>query len=119
MVRAVVLALPRGITRLRRSPPPEAPALVGLVALAVLITVGGAVLGFGLLPPGVQVIPLLGGGLLLSGASYGAILRGSFSRPRGAAVSPPPARRSRPPTISRSCTSSSGATGACSRGSIA
>ena len=65
LVRAVVLALPRGITRLRRSPPPEAPALVGLVALAVLITVGGAVLGFGLLPPGVQVIPLLGGGLLL------------------------------------------------------
>jgi hypothetical protein len=65
LVSAAVLALPRGVTRLRRSPPPEGPALVGLVALAVLITVGGATLSFGLLPPGVQVIPLLGGGLLL------------------------------------------------------
>ena len=65
IVAAVVLALPRGVTRLRRHPPPEGPALVGLVALAVLIAVGGTVFGFGLFPPGVQVLPLLGGGLLL------------------------------------------------------
>jgi hypothetical protein len=65
LVAAVVLALPRGVTRLRRSPPPEGPALVGLVVLAVLIAVGGTVLNFELLPPGVQVLPLLGGGLLL------------------------------------------------------
>ena len=44
LVSAVVLALPRGVTRLRRSPPPEGPEIVGLVALTVLITVGGAAL---------------------------------------------------------------------------
>ena len=65
VVQAVVLALPRGITRLRRSPPPEGPALVGLVVLSLLIAVGGLLLGVGLMPPGVQVLPLLGGGLLL------------------------------------------------------
>ena len=65
MVQAVVLALPRGITRLRRSPPPEGPALVGLVALSVLATVGGVVVGVGFFPPGLLVLPLLGGGLLL------------------------------------------------------
>ena len=65
LVAAVALALPRGVTRLRRSPPPEGPALVGLVLLAVLFTVGGALVGFSAFPPGVQVLPLLGGGLLL------------------------------------------------------
>ena len=64
-VAAVVLALPRGVTRLRRSPPPEGPALVGLVVLAVLVVLGGALLGPQWVPPGVQVLPLLGGGLLL------------------------------------------------------
>ena len=65
LIAAVVLALPRGVTRLRRSPPPEGPALVGLVVLALLVTVGGIAVGVSLLPPGVQVLPLLGGGLLL------------------------------------------------------
>ena len=65
MVAAVVLALPRGVTRLRRSPPPEGPSLVGLVLLAVLFAAGGELVGFGFFPPGVQVLPLLGGGLLL------------------------------------------------------
>jgi hypothetical protein len=65
LLAAVVLALPRGVTRLRRSPPPEAPALVGLVVLSLVVTVGGVLLGVSLLPPGVQVLPLLGGGLLL------------------------------------------------------
>jgi hypothetical protein len=65
LVAAVVLALPRGVTRLRRSPPPEAPALVGLVVLSLVVTLGGVFLGVSLLPPGVQVLPLLGGGLLL------------------------------------------------------
>ena len=65
LVAAVVLALPRGVTRLRRSPPPEGPALVGLVVLSLLVAVGGMVFGVRLLPPGVQVLPLLGGGLLL------------------------------------------------------
>ena len=65
LVRAVVLALPRGITRLRRSPPPEPAALVGLVVLSVLATAGGEVFGVGFFPPGLLVLPLLGGGLLL------------------------------------------------------
>jgi len=63
--RSVLLALPRGITRLRRSPPPEGLALLGLIVLAVLILVGGRTLGTRLVPPGMQVLPLLGGGLLL------------------------------------------------------
>ena len=65
LVAAVVLALPRGVTRLRRSPPPEGPALVGLVLLSLLVALGGMLLGVRLVPPGVQVLPLLGGGLLL------------------------------------------------------
>jgi hypothetical protein len=65
LVRAVVLALPRGITRLRRSPPPEGPALVGLVALSLLAAAGGVAFGVAILPPSFQVLPLLGGGLLL------------------------------------------------------
>jgi len=72
--RAVVLALPRGITRLRRSPPPEGPALVGLVALAVLAAVGGVAFGVELLPPGFQVLPLLGGGLLLQRRSMRVLM---------------------------------------------
>ncbi len=77
IVTALVLALPRGVTRLRRSPPPEGPALVGLVLLAVLFAAGGTVFGFGFFPPGVQVLPLLGGGLLLRRRSMRAP-----SRPR-------------------------------------
>ena len=64
-VRAVGLALPRAVTRLRRDPPPERIALPGLIAFAVLSVVAGAVLGPSLVPPGFQIIPLLGGGLLL------------------------------------------------------
>ena len=65
-LRAAVLALPRGVTRLRRHPPPEPAALAGLVVLAVLVAVGAQVLGPGVLPPAAtQVLPLLGGGLLL------------------------------------------------------
>ena len=71
---AVLLALPRGITRLRRSPPPEGPALIGLVVLAVLGLVGGAVLGPRLVPPAVQVLPLLGGALLLRRRSMRALM---------------------------------------------
>ncbi len=74
LAQAVVLALPRGITRLRRSPPPERPSLVGLVALSVLVAVGGVYLGVDLLPPGVQVLPLLGGGLLLQRRSMRVLM---------------------------------------------
>ena len=55
----------RGLTRLRRDPPEERVALVSLMLLAVAGSAGSAVFGPQLVPPGVQVIPLLGGGLLL------------------------------------------------------
>ena len=74
MVRGVVLALPRGITRLRRSPPPEGPALAGLVLLAVLSLIGQQAVGVQLFPPALQVLPLLGGGLLLRRASMRALM---------------------------------------------
>ncbi len=64
-VRAVGLALPRGVTRLRRDPPPERTALAGLVGLTVVGLLAGKVFGPALVPPGVQIIPLLGGALLL------------------------------------------------------
>ena len=73
-LRAVVLALPRGITRLRRSPPPERAALAALVALSLLTLVAGRVLGPGLVPPVFQVVPLLGGGLLLRRAQMRQLL---------------------------------------------
>jgi hypothetical protein len=62
---SVVSAFPDSVTRLRRNPPPEHLALAGLMAFAVLAVVGGQVLGPLLVPPGFQIIPLLGGGLLL------------------------------------------------------
>jgi hypothetical protein len=74
VLRAVVLALPRGVTRLRRSPPPERVALVALVALSLLTVIGGRVLGPELVPPGSQILPLLGGGLLLRRAQMRALL---------------------------------------------
>ena len=74
LASAVLLALPRSVTRLRRSPPPEGPALGGLVVLSVLVTVGGMVLGVRLLPPGVQVLPLLGGALLLQRRSMRVLM---------------------------------------------
>ncbi len=61
----VLYAVPRGVTALRRSPPPEQPALVVLVLLSLLTVVGTQELGPELVPPGVQVLPLLAGGLLL------------------------------------------------------
>ena len=73
-VAAVVLALPRGIARLRRSPPPERPALVGLVGFAVLLVVGGETLGAEYVPPSAQVLPLLGGSLLLRREAMRALI---------------------------------------------
>ena len=73
-VVAALLALPRAVTRLRRTPPPEGPALVGLVALAVGAVVGGRVFGAQAMPPAFQVLPLLGGGLLLRRAAMRALI---------------------------------------------
>ncbi len=63
--RAVALSLPQVVTRLRRRPPSEQLALPALVLLAVAIPVAGEIAGPALFPPVAQVLPLLGGGLLL------------------------------------------------------
>lgn len=62
---AVLLSLPRAVTTLRRSPPAEGPALVGLLLLSVLIVVGRLTFGEEVAPSGAQIVPLLGGALLL------------------------------------------------------
>lgn len=59
------MSLPRTVTRLRRNPPPERPALFGLVVFSMLTSVGGVVLGPTIVPPAAEVLPLLGGALLL------------------------------------------------------
>ncbi len=63
--RAMALALPRGVTRLRRRPPAEPVALLGLVGLSLLLVVGSVLLGQAVVPSSSQVLPLLGGALLL------------------------------------------------------
>ncbi|MCW2715819.1 MAG: serine phosphatase [Frankiales bacterium] len=63
---AVALALPRAVTRLRRDPPGERLALCVLMLVAVAGVAGSTLVGPQVIPPGVQVLPLLGGGLLLS-----------------------------------------------------
>ena len=62
---AVLLALPRAVTSLRRRPPAEGPALVVLMLLSVLVVVGRLALGSEVVPSSSQVVPLLGGALLL------------------------------------------------------
>ncbi len=64
-VRAVVLALPRAVHRLRTSPPPERVALPVLVVLSLLAIPGSEVFGLAYVPTSAQVLPLLGGALLL------------------------------------------------------
>ena len=64
-LRQVVTALPRGVTRLRHDPPPEGTALAGLVLLSLLAIPGTIAFGPTIFPATYQVIPLLGGGLLL------------------------------------------------------
>jgi hypothetical protein len=54
----------RGRAR-RRTDPDERVALAGLVALALVGLIGTLGFGPGFVPPSVQVLPLLGGGLLL------------------------------------------------------
>ncbi|MBC7375201.1 MAG: serine/threonine-protein phosphatase [Frankiales bacterium] len=62
---AVLLSLPRAVASLRSSPPAEGPALFCLLLLSVLIVVGRLVLGEQVVPSGAQIVPLLGGALLL------------------------------------------------------
>ena len=65
----MALALPRAVTRLRHSPPDERLALPALVVLSLAAVPLGELFGIGLVPTAFQVVPLLGGALLLrSGA---------------------------------------------------
>jgi len=64
-VEAGLLVLPRGVTRLRQNPPPERRALVLLVLLSLALMVGGSLWGSQAVPSSSQVLPLLGGALLL------------------------------------------------------
>jgi hypothetical protein len=71
--RAVGLALgavPRLVTRLRREPPPEQVALVALLVLSGALFALSFAIGSQWAPPGLQVVPLLLGGLLLARKSY-------------------------------------------------
>jgi len=54
------------VTRARREPPPEHIALTGLVAFSIVLHVAGLAAGARIVPPGSQILPLLGGGLLLN-----------------------------------------------------
>ena len=63
--RAVTLALPRAVEALRSAPPAEPLALGGLVLLSLLSLAGCVLLGPSIVPPGFQILPMLGGGLLL------------------------------------------------------
>jgi hypothetical protein len=64
--RSLLGAVPRALTRLRREPPPESIALTALVAFSIASHIAGLVAGPQVVPPGFQILPLLGGGLLLS-----------------------------------------------------
>jgi hypothetical protein len=59
------MALPSTVTRLRRNPPPERPALIGLILFSLLTSLGSVLLGPQYVPPAAEVLPLLGGALLL------------------------------------------------------
>ena len=63
--RRLLGTVPAFVTRLRREPPPEPVTLVGLVALSLLLLLLAVRIGNRWLPPSVQAVPLLGGGLLL------------------------------------------------------
>jgi hypothetical protein len=62
---AVLATALHAVLRVRREPPREKVALAGLSGLAVLALAGSLVANEQLFPPGIQVLPLLGGGILL------------------------------------------------------
>ena len=60
----------RAVTRVRLSQPPEGAALVGLVLLSVSALVAAVTLSPRWFPPSFQVLPLLGGSLLLGRRAF-------------------------------------------------
>jgi len=63
-------AVPRGVTRLRRNPPPQPYALLVLVFAAAGLLLCAHLFGSELFPPGLQAVPLLFGGLLLGRRAF-------------------------------------------------
>ncbi len=64
-LRPVMLALPRALARLRRDPPREPAALLGLCLLSAALAAGGLRFGAEWAPASAQGLPLVLGGLLL------------------------------------------------------
>lgn len=64
-LRRTATLLPRAVTHLRHAPPPERLALASLVVLSLLALPGTSLFGPAIFPASFQVIPLLGGALLL------------------------------------------------------
>ncbi|HWG94788.1 MAG TPA: hypothetical protein VNU66_11235, partial [Mycobacteriales bacterium] len=62
---AVLLLVPRGVTALRRDPPPQGVTLALVLLLAAVLTLGADVVGIAVLPTATLVVPLLVAGLLL------------------------------------------------------
>jgi hypothetical protein len=79
-LRALVGAPGRLVSRLRRDPPPEQVALVLLSLLSAAVFTLAVPLGSQWVPPSLQVVPLLLGGLLLTRRSYSqlAVVAGAF-----------------------------------------
>ena len=65
MAKAILFAPSRALTGFRCNPPPERIGLLGLVVLALTFQVAGSAFGTAYVPPGLQAVTLLGGGLLL------------------------------------------------------
>ena len=75
--RASLLRLRRvvpSLSRLRRDPPSERVSLAGLVVLSLLLLLASHRFGVQWAPPASQVLPLLGGGLLLGRRSMRVLL---------------------------------------------
>jgi hypothetical protein len=69
-------AVPGLVTRARRNPPPENVTLGGLLIVSGLLLLGSLVVSASVFSPSTQVLPLLGGGLLLRRAAMRRLLGG-------------------------------------------
>lgn len=67
---SLVTAPARGLTSLRRHPPPEAATLIGLLGMVVAFTLGSILVGLAWFPTASMVLPIILGGLLLGRRSF-------------------------------------------------
>ncbi len=72
--RSVLLAVPGSVTRLRLHPPREPLAQAVLMLMSVALFALGAAVGARWAPPGVQIVPLLAGGLLLGRRAFARLV---------------------------------------------